>query len=97
MGGGRVRKGFEFQSSLFEPLAGAQVQPGLLLRGALAQELGKQVVVAIPAPLVVQRDDEQVGAFEEFQGLLPGDSRVELRSKKAWMLSGCCCKTSSSR
>ncbi len=29
------------------------------------------MVIAVPTPLVVQGDDEQVGLFEIFQGLLP--------------------------
>jgi len=30
------------------------------------------MVIAVPMPLVVQGDDEQVGVFEIFQGFLPG-------------------------
>ncbi len=35
------------------------------------------MVIAVPAPLVVQGHDEQVGAFEIFQGCLPGNRRIE--------------------
>src|SRR4030067_2529682 len=33
------------------------------------------MVIAIPAPLTSQRRNEQVGAFEIFQGFLPGSRR----------------------
>ena len=36
----------------------------------LSQQIGKEMVIAVPTPLVVQWDDEQVGLFEIFQGLL---------------------------
>src|SRR5688572_6269934 len=42
------------------------------------------MVIAVPASLVVQRDYEEVGAFEIFQGLLPGsESKVQSRKFKA--------------
>ena len=31
------------------------------------QDVGEEVVVAVPAPTVVERDDEQVGAVERLQ------------------------------
>ena len=69
-------KGFQLQAIVFIPAAGPDVQAGhvvrLLLVQTLPQQLAKEVVVAIPAPLVVQRDDEEVGAFEVGQGFLPG-------------------------
>jgi len=34
-------------------------------------------MIAVPAPLVVQWNDEQVGALEIFQGFLPGTRGVE--------------------
>ena len=80
---------------------------------SLPQQLREEMVIAVPAPLVVQRDDEQVGAFEIFQGGLPGTqrgraatashsgpqrrSRMDVRSKNVWTRSGCCCRTSSTR
>ena len=100
---------------LFMPLAGAQVEFGEFFgfSQALAQQIAKEMVIAVPAPLVIQRDDEQVGAFEIFQGFLPGSrrsqrrtashsgphrrSRMDVRSKKVWTLSDCCCRTSSIR
>ena len=39
----------------------------------LAQQFGKEMVITVPAPLVVQGDDEEVGVFEIFQGLLSGN------------------------
>ena len=38
---------------------------------SLPQLISEEMVIAVPAPLVVQGDEEQVGAFEIFQGLLP--------------------------
>ena len=35
------------------------------------------MVIAVPPPLVVQGDDEQVGAFEIFQRCSPGTRGVE--------------------
>ena len=50
------------------PLAGALVQQRDLLRllaeQARPQHVGEQVVVAVPLPPIVQRDDEQVGALQ---------------------------------
>ena len=42
----------------------------------LPQQLGEEMVIAVPAPLVVQGDDEQVGVLEVLQGLLPGGCGV---------------------
>ena len=44
---------------------------------SLPQQIGKEMVIAVPAPLVIQGDDEQVGVFEIFQGFLPGSRGVE--------------------
>ena len=43
----------------------------------LPQQFGKEVVIAVPAPLVVQGDDEKVGPLEILQGLLAGGRGVE--------------------
>jgi len=40
----------------------------------MSQQVGKKMVIAIPTPLIVQREDEQVGLFEIFQGFLSGNS-----------------------
>ena len=43
---------------------------------SLTQQFSKKMVIAVPMPLVVQGDDEQVGLFEIFQGFLPGSIGV---------------------
>ena len=59
---------------LLVPLTGPAVQRWHLLRlglaQSLAQQVGKEMVIAIPTPLLVQGDDEQIGAFQHFQGRL---------------------------
>ena len=53
---------------LFIPCAGLNVQEGDMSRVVFlevtSQQLGEQWVVAIPALLVVKRDDEQVGVVK---------------------------------
>src|SRR2546423_12024983 len=56
---------------LLVPPAGATMQGrdqrgGRLLQ-ALAQGLGKQVMVAIPLPFVIEGDQEQVGTLQEVE------------------------------
>ena len=73
-------KGFEHQIVLLVPQAGPPVVAGnllcsglsLVLVQALPQQIGEEPVVAIPAPLVVERDDEEVGLVERLQRGLPG-------------------------
>ena len=71
-----MRDGFTGCVIVGEPVTGATMergQPGVLGAGkAVLQQPGKEMVVAVPTPLVVQGDDEQVGMFEIFQGFLPG-------------------------
>src|SRR6202011_4502453 len=43
---------------------------------SLPQQLSEEMVIAVPTPLVVQRDEEQVGVFEIFQGFSPGSSGI---------------------
>ena len=43
----------------------------------LPQQIGKEMMIAVPAPFVIQRDDEQVGTFEVLQGGLPGSRGVK--------------------
>src|SRR5258708_8065975 len=66
---------FDDQSILRVPGAGPAMQcwdeRGLDLLEAAAQHLDKQVVVAVPAPLVIKRDYKQIGALECFQHRLP--------------------------
>ena len=47
------------------------------LAQSLSQQVREEMVIAVPMPLVVQGDDEQVGAVEQFQGGLPGSGGVE--------------------
>ena len=42
---------------------------------SLLQQIGKEVVITVPASLVVEGDNEQVAPFEIFQGFLPGSGR----------------------
>ena len=61
---------------VFIPFAGMDVQPGdsfsgELLLQTLAQQIAKKMVIAVPAPLVIERNDEQIRALEIFQGRLP--------------------------
>ena len=76
----RVMKGLQEPAVAFMPLTGADVQVGdLLRRQALpqpsSQQVAEEVVIAIPAPLVVEGDDEQVGALDGLQGLVTGAGR----------------------
>jgi hypothetical protein len=76
-------KRFYLQALPFIPDAGAEVQSvhvayrlsrsgGGALVEALAQQLREEVVITVPAPLMVQRHQEQVGAVQRLQGGLPG-------------------------
>src|SRR5215203_7446638 len=66
---------FGDQLPLLEPSAGLAVQfrdeIWARLLQALAQHVHEEVMVTIPAPLVVQRNHEQVGALETLQCRLP--------------------------
>ena len=71
-------KGFNLQAVLLKPPAGPQmilsegisfICVGALVQ-ALAQQVGKEMVITIPFSLVVERNEEQVGAFKMFEGLL---------------------------
>src|SRR5450759_4256187 len=69
----------------FIPFAGIELQFGDPFRGEtlpqpFPKEISKEMVIAIPSPLVVLRDNEQVGALEIFQGCLPGNGWVEQNS-----------------
>ena len=64
------------QAIVLVPLAGAYVQFGYAARGSalkqsLPQQLSKQMMIAVPTPLLVQGDEEQVGVLDVFQGFLP--------------------------
>src|SRR5215467_9326413 len=63
--------GFGDESVLFVPYAGATMQcgdeRGFCLLQVAREHLGKQVVVAVPVPLVIERSHKQVRAFERFE------------------------------
>src|SRR5262245_35509742 len=72
-GGQRVLHGVGEQPLLFIPGAGAAVQRRnarimSATRETLSQHPAQEVMITIPAPLVIQRNEEQVGAFEVFEG-----------------------------
>src|SRR5438876_12210041 len=73
---------------VFKPYAGADVQGGHLALGicwrggdaleeSQPEQISEEMVIAIPTPVVVQGDEEQVSAFEVFQGGLPDGCGVE--------------------
>ncbi len=57
------------------PGAGAPMQAGdvvgMLVEQPRAEEIGEQVVVAVPAPPIVERDEEQVRPFERLEHRRP--------------------------
>src|SRR5437764_7395293 len=59
---------------LLVPGAGTAMQVGYPARFCLLQvageHLGKQVVVAVPSPLVIERDHKEIRFLERFQGCL---------------------------
>ena len=65
----RVLHGFVNETVLFEPGAGTAVEVGHRCGGhaayeALAQNLRKQVMIAIPLAIVVQRHEKQIGVLK---------------------------------
>ena len=42
---------------------------------SLPQQISKEMVIAVPAPFVIQWEDEKIGAFDGFQGCLTGTNR----------------------
>ncbi len=75
-------EGLDLEAVSLIPLAGTEVVLVHVLArdrmlAPLPQQLGEQVVVAIPAPLVVQGDAEQVCPLEILEGLLTGSRGVE--------------------
>src|SRR5262245_45768250 len=56
---------------------GALMQP-------LPQQISKGMVIPVPAPLVIQGYNEQVGAFKIFQGFLPGSRGGEQNGITKW-------------
>ena len=82
MAGGSVLEGFDLEAVGLIPVAGSEVvvihasgrERGL---APLTQQIGEQMVVAIPAPLGIEADDEQVCPIEVFEGLLTGGRGIE--------------------
>ena len=81
IGSRRMLKRFDLQTLLLTPLAGTLMEFGQaiplilwrrgdLLVESLPQQIRKEMVIAIPASLVIQRDDEQVGSLQLFQHCL---------------------------
>jgi hypothetical protein len=70
----RVPYGIAGQPVLGQPSAGRGVQftdPGGISAGhAGTQRVSEEVVVAVPPPLVVQRDNEQISALKRLEHLL---------------------------
>ena len=64
------------------PRAGPVMQlahgPGLGLLQPLAQQAGKEMVVAVPAAFIVKGDDKEIGAVQMLQHLLAGDRGAKL-------------------
>src|SRR5437899_12376892 len=88
MGGSSMMKRFNLQTMVFIPYAGTTVQFGHIphliscRRGAslmqsLSQQISEEMVIAVPPPLVVQGDEEQVGVFDILEGCLPGTRGVQ--------------------
>src|SRR6266540_2279063 len=88
IGGSCMVKSLQLQVIVFVPLAGTDVQfvhTGLhiLSRGgdalaqSLPQQIGKEMMITVPTPLVVQGVDKQISAFEIFEGCLPRSRWVE--------------------
>src|SRR5688572_17367785 len=88
MGSRGMPKCFHLKAILFIPLAGTDVQlaqAALLISGpsrqslmqALSQQIGKEMMVAVPAPLVVQGYQEEVCALQILEGFLSGRRRIQ--------------------
>src|SRR3712207_5994297 len=81
LGGQRVADSIGRQTVLLVPLARAPMQgrylTGLLRHQMRRENFGKEVMVAIPVALVIQRNDEEVASLEGLQSsvafLLVGD------------------------
>src|SRR5215211_3396186 len=74
-GGERVPDRLGDQCVLLVPTGGAEVQrrqqPGPFALKAASQEIGEEVMVTVPNPLIVQRNDQQVLPLQPFQRVLP--------------------------
>jgi len=77
IGCSRVTKSLKYEVIGFIPLAGMDMQFGdplrsEILRQPFAQQIAKEMVIAVPTAFVVQGNNKQIGAFKIFQGRLPG-------------------------
>jgi hypothetical protein len=74
-GGERVPDRLGKVSVVLVPAGGQKVQLvrkfGAFAPEAAAQEVGEEVMVTVPSPLVVQGDDEEVVPLQPLQHLLP--------------------------
>jgi hypothetical protein len=77
------------------PGTGSTMKLCLLIWGGapqlMEQDVGKQLVVAVPLSLLVERDEKQVGSlqvFQEFLTLLPACHSIAERSAQA-IQDGC--------
>src|SRR5512134_1841920 len=50
---------------------------GNTLVEALPEQIGKEMVITVPAPPIVERSEKQIGALKMFQGFLPGRGGIE--------------------
>jgi hypothetical protein len=95
MGSEGVLDGIPKLAVLRIPLACPSVQRlklvGLLVREVSAQDIGEQMVIAVPLPSPVKRHDEQVQSFERLELELPVVSlrdRVTQRAAQALQYGG---------
>ena len=69
--------GFGDKSVLLVPLGSAAMQlgeqMGILVFQALPENIRKEMVITIPMPLIIQRDDKEIHLFQGFQHRLPID------------------------
>ena len=69
-----VSDGFFRITSLLKPAAGAFMNQHFLTRifppPLLLQQVGEEMMISIPSPLVVQRNEENIRLFQLFQDLL---------------------------
>ena len=62
---------FEWQAVLLIPRAGPSMQRryllGVFLHQARVHDIVEEVVLAIPLPRVIERNDEQIASFQDLQ------------------------------
>src|SRR5512140_2620329 len=76
MAGSGVLEGLDLEAVGLEPRAGPEVilvrarGEDSALRAPLPQEVGEEMVIAVPAPLGIEGDEEEVGPVEVLERLL---------------------------